>query len=83
MSLQQYNNIQQSILEGIYDTIKWHLGVELGRDPYLSTDDTLEVEMRMATWLLDGGGAWLRTLPQVQQHLPGTVTDTIDYSNHK
>ena len=69
MNLKRYNQTEVVIMEGIRDSIKWNLGVELGRDPYNDPEAMIEVEMRFASWLIDGGGAWLRTLPQVQKEL--------------
>jgi len=69
MSLKTYNQTEVAIMEGIRDSIKWNLGVELNRDPYLDPEAMIEVEMRFASWLINGGGAWLRTLPQVKIHL--------------
>ena len=69
MNLKRYNQTEVAIMQEIHDSIKYHLGEELGRDPYLDPEAMIEVEMRFAAWLINGGGEWLRNRPQVQIHL--------------
>ena len=69
MSLQSYNNAELAILKAVKDDLRWHLGVELGHDPQSDPRAIVELEMRFAAWLLNGGGAWLRSLPQINREL--------------
>ena len=70
MSLRTYNLAEITILKGVRDEIKYHLGVELGHDPRDTVDGLVEVEMRFSDWLtIGGGGAWLRTLPQIKKEM--------------
>ena len=69
MNLKRYNKTEVAIMQEIHDSIKYHLGEELNRDPYLDPEAMIEVEMRFAAWLINGGGEWLRNRPQVQIHL--------------
>ena len=66
MSLRTYNKAEIAILESVRAELKWHLGVELGRDPEDSSKDLMEVEMRLARWLTNGGGgAWMASMPHI------------------
>lgn len=68
MNLRAYNQTELDIIASVRDSIKWHLGTELGRDPESTTEGFIEVEMRLATWLTTGnGGAWLASKPEVAQ----------------
>ena len=63
--LSEYNNAQITVMKAVKDELRWHLGVELGRDPRLEQKDKIELEVRFACWLIDGGGQWLRELPEI------------------
>ena len=67
MSILEYNNAEFAVMRAVKDELRWHLGVELGRDPRNSQADRVELEARFAVWLIDGGGAWLRELPEVNR----------------
>ncbi len=60
-------------MEKVRDEIKWNLGVEWangGRsitDPSLTSEGFLEVEMRFADWLINGGGKWMSERPEVSK----------------
>ena len=45
--------------------MKWYLGEELGYDPETTPDSAIELEMRFAKWITTGGGAWLRSIPEI------------------
>ena len=68
MNIRAYNQTELDIIASVRDSIKWHLGTELGQDQESTTEGFIEVEMRLATWLTTGnGGAWLASKPEVAQ----------------
>jgi len=68
MTLRTYNKSQLAILKAIKDDLKYYLGKEIGRDPQGDAEALTELETRLANWLtVGGGGAWLRSLPEVQE----------------
>ena len=67
MNLRKYNNTEIAVMRTIRDQFKWYLGEELGFDPQKDAEAMMELEMRFAKWLLDGGGEWLRNLPAVHE----------------
>jgi len=67
-SLRTYNKSQLAILKAVKDDLKYYLGKEIGRDPQGDPEALTELETRLANWLtVGGGGAWLRSLPEVQE----------------
>ena len=70
MSLRTYNKSQLAILCTVKDEFKHYLGEEINHDPQGDTDALTELEMRLANWLtIGGGGAWLRSLPEINKNL--------------
>ena len=69
MNIRKYNNEEIAIIKNVQEQLQWLLGEELHADPSTTPEGRQEVEMRLATWLLSGGGAWLRNIDQVNQHL--------------
>lgn len=65
MNLRKYNNTEIAVMRTIRDQFKWYLGEELGFDPQKDAEAMMELEMRFASWLLNGGGEWLRNIPSV------------------
>jgi len=73
MSLRTYNKSHLAILRAVKDDLKYHLGKELGHDPQSDPEALAELETRLAIWLTDGGGgAWLRSLPEIDKNLTKT-----------
>ena len=70
MSLLRYNKSQLAILRAVKDDLKHQLGKELDHDPQSDPEALAELETRLAIWLTDGGGgAWLRSLPEIDKNL--------------
>jgi hypothetical protein len=70
MSLRTYNKSQLAILCTVKDELKHYLGEEIDHDPQSDPEALTELETRLAIWLTDGGGgAWLRSLPEVDKNL--------------
>jgi len=70
MSLRTYNKSQLAILRAVKDDLKHHLGKEINHDPEGDAEALTELEMRLADWLtVGGGGAWLRSLPEIDKNL--------------
>ena len=68
MTLRTYNKSQLAILCTVKDDLKYYLGKEIGHDPQGDAEALTELETRHANWLtVGGGGAWLRSLPEVQE----------------
>ena len=68
MSLRTYNKSQLAVLRAVKDDLKYYLGKEIGHDPQGDAAALTELETRLADWLtVGGGGAWLRSLPEVQE----------------
>ena len=69
-SLLTYNKSQLAILCTVKDEFKHYLGEEINHDPQGDADALTELEMRLANWLtIGGGGAWLRSLPEINKNL--------------
>jgi hypothetical protein len=67
-SLAKYNKSQLAILRAVKDELKYYLGEEIGHDPQGDPKALTELETRLAVWLtIGGGGAWLRSLPEVNE----------------
>jgi hypothetical protein len=64
-NLKKYNSAELAIMQTVRDSLKWFLGEELGYDPDANPDSAIELEMRFAKWITTGGGAWLRSLPEI------------------
>lgn len=70
MSLRTYNKSQLAVLRAVKDDLKYYLGKEIGHDPQDDAAALTELETRLADWLtVGGGGAWIRSLPEVQEEL--------------
>jgi len=70
MSLRTYNKSQLAVLRAVKDDLKYYLGKEIGHDPRGDAAALAELETRLADWLtVGGGGAWIRSLPEVQEEL--------------
>ena len=70
MSLRKYNKSQLAILRAVKDDLKYHLGKEIDHDPQDDAEALIELETRLANWLtVGGGGAWLRSLPEINKNL--------------
>jgi hypothetical protein len=70
MSLRTYNKSQIAILCTVRDELKYYLGEEINYDPRGDAEALMELETRLANWLtIGGGGAWLRSLPEVSKEL--------------
>jgi len=70
MSLLKYNKSQLAILCTVKDELKHYLGEEINHDPQGDSEALIELETRLANWLTDGGGgAWLRSLPEIDKNL--------------
>jgi len=70
MSLRTYNKSQLAILKAVKDELKYYLGEEINHDPEGDAAALAELETRLADWLtIGGGGAWIRSLPEVQEEL--------------
>ena len=70
MTLIKYNKSQLAILKAVKDDLKYYLGKEIGHDPEGDAEALTELEMRLANWLtVGGGGAWLRSLPEINKNL--------------
>lgn len=68
MTLIKYNKSQLAILCAVKEDMKFYLGEEIGHDPQGDPKALTELETRLANWLtVGGGGAWLRSLPEVQE----------------
>ena len=66
MNLKRYNRAELAVMRTVRDQLKWYLGEELGFDPDLTPESQMELELRFAQWVTTGGGgAWLRSLPDV------------------
>lgn len=63
--LQKYNTAELALMQTVRDEFKYLLGEELGFDPSTDAEASIELEMRFAKWITTGGGAWLRSLPQI------------------
>jgi hypothetical protein len=73
MSLLKYNKSQLAILRTVKDELKHYLGEEINHDPQSDPVALAELENRLAVWLTDGGGgAWLRSLPEIDKNLTNT-----------
>jgi hypothetical protein len=73
MNLPAYNRIELEVIASVRDSLKWHLGVEMGIDPETTPRGFVEVEMRLASWLTTGGGgAWLASKPEVSKFNPAS-----------
>jgi hypothetical protein len=73
MSLLKYNKSQLAILRTVKDELKHYLGEEINHDPQSDPEALAELENRLAVWLTDGGGgAWLRSLPEIDKNLTNT-----------
>ena len=69
-SLAKYNKRQLAILCTVKDEFKYYLGEEIDHDPQSDPAALIELETRLANWLTDGGGgAWLRSLPEIDKNL--------------
>jgi hypothetical protein len=69
-SLLTYNKSQLAILCTVKDEFKHYLGEEINHDPEGDAEALMELEMRLANWLtIGGGGAWLRSLPEINKNL--------------
>ena len=64
-ALKKYNSAEMAIMQTVRDRLKWYLGEELGFDPETTPDSAIELEMRFAKWITTGGGAWLRSIPEI------------------
>ena len=70
MSLRKYNKSQLAILCTVKDEFKHYLGEEINQDPQSDADALTELETLLADWLtVGGGGAWLRSLPEINKNL--------------
>ena len=70
MSLRTYNKSQLAILRAVKDDLKHHLSKEIDHDPQSDPAALIELETRLADWLtVGGGGAWLRSLPEIDENL--------------
>ena len=70
MSLRTYNKSQLAILCTVKDELKHYLGEEINHDPQGDAEALTELETRLANWLtVGGGGAWLRSLPEINKNL--------------
>jgi hypothetical protein len=68
MSLLTYNKSQLAILCTVRGELKYYLGEEINHNPEGDAEALTELETRLANWLtIGGGGAWLRSLPEVQE----------------
>lgn len=56
-------------MAAVRDEMKWHMGIDMGCDPSQDPQLVLLLEMQFAEWLLNGGGEWLRSIPQINQEL--------------
>jgi hypothetical protein len=69
-SLRTYNKSQLAILCTVKDELKHYLGEEINHDPQSDSEALIELETRLANWLtIGGGGAWLRSLPEINKNL--------------
>ncbi len=69
-SLAKYNKSQLAILCAVKDELKHYLGEEINHDPQGDAEALTELETRLANWLtIGGGGAWLRSLPEINKNL--------------
>ena len=69
-SLLTYNKSQLAILCTVKDEFKHYLGEEINHDPEGDAEALTELETRLAIWLtVGGGGAWLRSLPEINKNL--------------
>jgi hypothetical protein len=69
-SLLKYNKSQLAILCTVKDEFKHYLGEEINHDPQSDAEALTELETRLADWLtVGGGGAWLRSLPEINKNL--------------
>ena len=69
-SLRTYNKSQLAILCTVKDELKHYLGEEIDHDPQDDAEALVELETRLANWLtVGGGGAWLRSLPEINKNL--------------
>jgi len=76
MSLRTYNKSQLAVLRAVKDDLKYYLGKEIGHDPQGDAAALTELETRLADWLtIGGGGAWLRSLPEVQEESTNQPTN--------
>jgi hypothetical protein len=66
-TLRTYNTAELAIMEAVRDQLKWYLGEEIGHDPETDPEAAVELEMRFAQWIVTGGGAWLRSLPEISE----------------
>ena len=70
MSLRTYNKSQLAILRAVKDELKHYQPKYINHDPQGDAEDLAELETRLANWLtIGGGGAWLRSLPEINKNL--------------
>ena len=62
MQLKRYNALQLNELQRVHDEVKWYLGEELHRDPFMSDEDKAMVEEKFTEIILNGFGKHLATL---------------------
>ena len=62
MQLKRYNKLQLKELQRVHDEVKWYLGEELHRDPFMSDEDKRMVEEKFAEVILNGFGKHLAQL---------------------
>lgn len=62
MQLKRYNTLQLNELQRVHDEVKWYLGEELHRDPFMSDEDKAMVEEKFTEIILNGFGKHLATI---------------------
>ena len=62
MQLKRYNKLQLKELQRVHDEVKWYLGEELHRDPFMSDEDRAMVEAKFTEIILSGFGKHLAQL---------------------
>lgn len=75
MNLRHYNQKQLAEIQRVKDEIKWYLGIEKNHDPYHYPEDKAIIEERLANILLNGFGAYLRTLTCKEEIYSGSADD--------
>jgi hypothetical protein len=65
--LNKYNCAEMEIMATVRDRFKWFLGEELGYDPESRPESSVELELRFAYWITNGGGAWLNSIPEINE----------------
>ena len=74
MKLERYNALQLKELQRVHDEVKWYLGEELHRDPYMSTEDRKLVEDKFIEVILNGFGKHLAQLNEkIEQQETGST----------